>query len=104
MGMKAIRKQMWGVFWKLHDRRKRIIEKLKGYLDGLPQKIKRRIVLSMLAVFAVLALYSFAKAVHDIGRNDGRKMRTGHAGRVELPVKPESNPNITPYIYGTTED
>ena len=104
MGMKTIRKRMWGVFWKLHDRRKRIIEKLKGYLDGLPPKIRKRIVRSMLAVFAVLALYSFAKAVHYIGRNDGRKMRTGHAGRVELPVKPKNDPNITPYIYGTTED
>ena len=58
----------------------------------------------MLAVFAILALYSFVKAVHDIGRNDSRKMRTGHAGRVELPVKPKNDPNITPYIYGTTED
>lgn len=89
MGMKTIRKRMWGVFWKLHDRRKRIIGKLKGYLDGLPPKTRKRIVLSMLAVFAILALYSFVKAVHDIGRNDSRKMRTGHAGRVELPVKPK---------------
>ena len=104
MGMKTIRKRMWGVFGKFHNRRKRIIGKLKGYLDGLPQKTRRRIVLSMLAVFTVLALYSFAKAVHDIGRNDGRKMRTGHAGRVALPVKTESDPNIIPYIYGTTED
>lgn len=102
--MKTIRKRRWGVFWKLHDMRKRIIEKLKGYPDGLPPKTRRRIVLSMLAVFAVLALYSFAKAVHDIGRNDGRKMRIGHAGRMEPPVKPKSAPNITPYIYGTTED
>ncbi|MCS2775399.1 TraL conjugative transposon family protein [Bacteroides fragilis] len=102
--MKTIRKRMWGVFWKLHDRRKRIIGKLKGYLDGLPPKTRKRIVLSMLAVFAILALYSFVKAVHDIGRNDSRKMRTGHAGRVELPVKPKNDPNITPYIYGTTED
>ena len=102
--MKSIRKRMWGMFRKLHDRRKRIIEKLKGYPDGLPPKTRRRILLSMLAVFAVLALYSFAKAVHDIGRNDGSKMRTGHAGRVELSVKPESTPNIIPYIYGTTED
>ena len=98
--MKTVRKRMWGVFWKLHDKRKRIVGRLKGYLDGLPPKTRRKIVLSMLAVFAVLALYSFAKAVHDIGR----KMRIGHAGRVEPPVKPESTPNIIPYIYGTTED
>ena len=102
--MKTVRKRMWGVFWKLHDKRKRIVGKLKGYLDGLPPKTRRRIVLSMLAVFAVLVLYSFAKAIHDIGRNDGRKMRTGYTRRVELPVKPKNDPNITPYIYGTTED
>ena len=41
--MKNIRKQMWGVFWKLHDRRKRIIGKLKGYLDGLLSEIRERI-------------------------------------------------------------
>ena len=28
----------------------------------------------MLAVFAALALYTFGKAVYDIGRNDGRRM------------------------------
>ncbi len=43
----------------------------KGYLDGLPPKTRRRIVLAMLAAFAALALYTFGKAVYDIGRNDG---------------------------------
>ena len=102
--MKNIRKRMWGVFRKLHDRRKRIIGKLKGYPDGLPQKTRRRIVLSMLAVFTVLALYSFAKAVHDIGRNDGSRMETGHAGRVELPTPAETGNHLTPYLYGTDKE
>ena len=62
---------MWGVYWKLHDKRKRLVARLKGYLDGLPPETRRRIVLGMLAAFAVLALYTFGRAVYDIGRNDG---------------------------------
>ena len=84
--MKSIRKSMWGMYWKLHDKRKRLAASLKGYLDGLPPETRRRIVLGMFAAFAVLALYTFGRAVYDIGRNDGSHMETGHAGRVELPT------------------
>ena len=105
--MKGIGKSLWRVYWKLHDQRKRLVERLKGYLDGLPPKIRKRIVLTMFAAFAVLALYTFGKAVYDIGRNDGSRMETDHAGRVELSVKPDKNDHFTPYynnIYGTDED
>ena len=34
--VKSIRKTMWGVYWKLHDKRKQLVARLKGYLDGLP--------------------------------------------------------------------
>lgn len=54
--MKSIRKSMWGMYWKLHDKRKRLAASLKGYLDGLPPETRRRIVLGMFAAFAVLAL------------------------------------------------
>ncbi|EKN17993.1 Conjugative transposon protein TraL [Parabacteroides distasonis CL03T12C09] len=47
---------MWGVYWKLHDKRKQLVARLKGYLDGLPPETRRRIVLGMLAAFTVLAL------------------------------------------------
>ena len=77
--MKSIRKSMWGMYWKLHDKRKRLAASLKGYLDGLPPETRRRIVLGMFAAFAVLALYTFGRAVYDIGRNDGSHMETGHA-------------------------
>ena len=30
--MKSIRKSMWGMYWKLHDKRKRLAASLKGYL------------------------------------------------------------------------
>ena len=65
------------MYWKLHDKRKRLVARLKGYLDGLPPETRRRIVLGMLAAFAVLALYTFGRAVYDIGRNDGLRMETG---------------------------
>ncbi|MCS2472716.1 TraL conjugative transposon family protein [Bacteroides ovatus] len=105
--MKSIKRTMWGAYRKLHDKRKQLRTRLKGYLDGLPPKTRRRIVLAMLAAFAALALYTFGKAVHDIGRNDGSRIVTDHAGQVELSVKPEVSDNFTPYynnMYGTDEE
>ena len=105
--MKKIRKSFWSAYWSLHDKRKQLKERLKGYLDGLPPRIRKRIVLTMLAAFAVLALYTFGKAVYDIGRNDGSRMVKDHAGQVELSIKPEANDHFTPYynnMYGTDEE
>ena len=102
--MKSIRKSMWGMYWKLHDKRKRLAASLKGYLDGLPPETRRRIVLGMFAAFAVLALYTFGRAVYDIGRNDGSRIATDHAGQVELSVKPDNNHNVLLYLYGTDEE
>ena len=86
--MKGIGKSLWSTYWKLHDKKKMLIARLKGYLDGLPPKTRRRIVLAMLAAFAVLAIYTFGKAVYDIGRNGGSRIVTDHAGQVGLSVKP----------------
>lgn len=83
---------MWGAYWKLHDKRKQIVAKVKGYLDGLPLETRRRIVLGMLAAFAVLALYTFGKAVYDIGRDESPTIETGH-------IKP-----LNVNAYGTDED
>ena len=54
----------------------------------MPPKTRRHIVLAMLAAFAVLAIYTFGKAVYDIGRNGGSRIVTDHAGQVGLSVKP----------------
>ncbi len=104
MKEKSIRKSAWSAYWKLHDKKKMLVTRLKGYLDGLPPKTRRHIVLTMFAAFAALALYTFGKAVYDIGRNDGRRMEIDHAGQVELSVKPDNNHNVTPYLYGTDEE
>ena len=105
--MKKIKKSFWSAYWKLHDKKKMLVARLKGYLDGLPPKTRKRIVLAMLAAFAVLALYTFGKAVYDISRNDGIRMEIDHTGQVELSLKPEVSDNFTPYysnMYGTDEE
>ena len=105
--MKKIRKSFWSAYRKLHDKKKMLVARLKGYLDGLPPKTRRRVVLAMLAAFAMLALYTFGKAVYDIGRNDGSRMEIDHTGQVELSLKPEVSDNFTPYynnMYGTDEE
>ena len=103
---KSIRKSQWNAYQKLHDKKKMWVARLKSYLDGLPPKTRRRIVLVMFAIFAALALHTFGKAVHDIGRSDGSRMRIDHAGQVELFVKPDKNNSFTPYynMYGTAKE
>ena len=54
--MKGTGKSQWGAYRKLHDKKKMWVARLKGYLDGLPPKTRRRIVLVMFAIFATLAL------------------------------------------------
>ena len=102
--MKKIKKSLWSAYWKLHDKKKMLVERLKGYLDGLPPKTRRRTMLAMLAAFAALALYTFGKAVYDIGRNDGSRMEIDHAGRVELPAQQQTDNHLIPYLYGTDEE
>ena len=102
--MKGIVKSLWSAYWKLHDKKKMLVARLKGYMDGLPPKTRKRIVLTMFAAFAVLALYTFGKAVYDIGSGGNGGMKIDHAGRVELSVKPNNNHNVTPYLYGTDEE
>ena len=102
--MKKIKKSLWSAYWKLHDKKKMLMERLKGYLDGLPPKTRKRIVLTMFAAFAVLALYTFGKAVYDIGSGGNGGMKIDHAGRVELPVQQKTENHLIPYLYGTDEE
>ena len=100
-----IRKTAWRLFWGLRDKRKQMTKSAKDGLESLPHRTKRRIVLGMLAVFAVLTLYTFGKAVYDIGRDESRKMEIDHAGQVDLSIKPTVSNHTTPYcLYGTDED
>ena len=102
--MKKIKKSFWRAYWKLHDKKKMLVGKAQRLSGRFAPKTRRRIVLAMLAAFAVLALYTFGKAVYEIGRNDGSRMVTDHAGQVELSIKPDNNHNVIPYLYGTDEE
>ena len=92
MARYRIRKTAWRLFWGLRDKRKQMTKSAKDRLESLPHRTKRRIVLGMLAVFAVLALYTFGKAVYDIGRDESPTIETGH-------IKP-----LNVNAYGTDED
>ena len=97
--MKKIKKSFWGAYWKLHDKKKMLVARLRGYLDGLPPKTRRRIVLAMLAAFAVLALYTFGKAVYEIGRNDGRHGEKSDSGPASVSGggrREKSKPHLRP--------
>ena len=39
--MKKIKKSFWRAYWKLHDKKKMLVARLKGYLDGLPPKTRK---------------------------------------------------------------
>ena len=87
-----IRKTAWRLFWSRRDKRKQMTKSAKDRLESLPHRTKRRIVLGMLAVFAVLALYTCGKAVYGIGRDESPTIETGH-------IKP-----LNVNAYGTDED
>ena len=57
---------------------------MKAKLDRLSPKARLVTVLTMFSVFAVFALYTFGKAVYDIGKNDGKEMEIEHIRQLEL--------------------
>ena len=57
---------------------------MKAKLDRLSPKARLVTVLTMFSVFAVFALYTFGKAVYDIGKNDGRQIEIEHIRQLEL--------------------
>lgn len=48
-------------------------DRLKEYLESLPHKTKRNIVLTLFAVYSVIAILTVGKAIYDIGRDKGRE-------------------------------
>ena len=58
--MKKIRKSFWRAYWKLHDKKKMLVARLKGYLDGLPPKTRKRIVLPQIVDLGVFSVHCSA--------------------------------------------
>ena len=101
--MKENQEIIWRAYWKLHDKKKMLVARLKGYLDGLPRDPQTHRAGDARRLRGACPLH-LRKSVYDIGRNDGNRIVTGHAGQVELSVKPENNHNVIPYLYGTDEE
>jgi hypothetical protein len=102
MGKGNVRKDAWRIFWKIHDIKKKLEEHLKARLDRLSPKARLVTVLTMFSVFAVLALYTFGKAVYDIGKNDGKEMEIEHIRQLEL-APPKRSINQLNNNYNGTE-
>ena len=102
MGKGNIRKGVWRILWKLHDCKKTLTEQLKAWLDRLSPKARLVTVLTMFSVFAAFALYTFGKAVYDIGKNDGRRIEIEHIRQLEL-APPKRSINQLNNNYNGTE-
>ena len=102
MGKGNVRKGVWRIFWKIHDIKKKLKEHLKARLDRLSPKARLVTVLTMFSVFAVFALYTFGKAVYDIGKNDGKEMEIEHIRQLEL-APPKRSINQLNNNYNGTE-
>lgn len=75
---------------------------MKARLDRLSPKARLVTILTMFSVFAVLALYTFGKAVYDIGKNDGKEMEIEHIRQLEL-APPKRSINQLNNNYNGTE-
>lgn len=75
---------------------------MKARLDRLSPKARLVTVLTMFSVFAVFALYTFGKAVYDIGKNDGKEMEIEHIRQLEL-APPKRSINQLNNNYNGTE-
>ena len=60
-------KVLWRALWKVYDFRKRALRRLRAYHDSLSERTRRRIVLAMLALFALLSLYTVGNQVSVLG-------------------------------------
>ena len=71
MKRKKTSKALWRALWKVYDFRKRALRRLRTYHDSLSERTRRRIVLAMLALFALLSLYTVGKSVYGLLHGGG---------------------------------
>lgn len=71
MKRKKTSKVLWRALWKVYDFRKRALRRLRTYHDSLSERTRRRIVLTMLALFALLSLYTVGKSVYGLLHGGG---------------------------------
>ena len=74
MKRKKTGKALWRALWKAYDFRKCALRWLRAYHDSLSERTRRRIVLTMLALFALLSLYTVGKSVYGLLHGGGEHM------------------------------
>ena len=89
------------MFWKLHDCKRSLTERLKARLERLSPKARLVTVLTMFAVFALFALYTFGKAIYDIGKSNGRQIEIEHIRQLELAPPSDSINRLNKNNNGT---
>ena len=78
MKRKKIGKALWRTLWKAYDFRKQTLRRLRAYHDSLSERTRRRFVLTMLALFALLSLYTVGKSVYGLLHGGGERMEIKH--------------------------
>lgn len=65
-------------------------ERLRTWLEALPQRTKLAVVLVIFGLFALCALFTFGAALYQIGRENGRQIEIEHIKQFNLPQKQDS--------------
>lgn len=75
---------------RINDWTDRQDERLRGWLEALPQRTKIAVVLVIFTFFALCALFTFGAALYQIGRENGRQIEIEHIRQFNLPPKQDS--------------
>ncbi len=78
-------------------------ERLRVWLEALPQRTKNIVVFVIFSLFATGALFTFGAALYQIGRKNGRWIEIEHIEQFNLPQKQDSIHLFNHYDYGTEQ-
>ncbi|MCS2528187.1 TraL conjugative transposon family protein [Bacteroides fragilis] len=76
-------------------------ERLRAWLEALPQRTKLAVVLVIFGLFALCALFTFGTALYEIGRESGRQIEIEHIRQLDLRQRQDSINFFKYYDYGT---
>lgn len=88
---------------RLNDWADRQDERLRVWLEALPQRTKNIVVFVIFSLFATGALFTFGAALYQIGRENGRRIEIEHIKQFNLPQKQDSIHLFNHYDYGTEQ-
>lgn len=76
-------------------------ERLRTWLEALPQRTKLAVVLVIFSLFAIGALFTFGAALYEIGRESGRQIEIEHIRQLDLRQQQDSINLFKYYDYET---